>query len=38
MYYRFKEIKDIMKNILIFIKKDKKRYKIKIIIYYINDS
>ena len=38
MYYRFKEIKDIMKNMLIFIKKDKKRYEIKIIIYYINDS
>ena len=38
MYYHFKETKDAMKNISIFIKKDKKRYEIKIIIYYINDS
>ena len=38
MHYHFKKIKNITKNMLIFIKKDEKRYKIKIMIYYIDNS
>ena len=38
MYYYFKKFKNVIKSMLIFIKKGEKRYKIKIIIYYINDS
>ena len=37
MHYCFNKVKNTTKNISIFIKKDKKRYKIKIIIYHINN-
>ena len=38
MHYYFKKVKNVIKNMLIFIKKNEKRYEIKIITYHIDNS